>query len=502
MKTILSQLPSRISKYPPSEQIYLNEFLSIIQSYNADTQNDRNQLILRFDKSIHKYYASQDIRDLPFLWFVVSYLSNASRLLSVSSFHADDFYYYLVKHLRGDSNTIGAFHLIAKRTPLSDLAWEKLQYACTKLSVPLTSEEIHVLETIHDLCIETGIDALNPSRIKAIIENRIKKPKITQKLNQLFTRLDALWYSRYFPPSIDLEFLNFHFQLSESSSLEKIINFHDLANTTLSCSSVYRIRGFQNMFFGNLIIPTQYFETLQNYLQNCERQGLLIIHELSKVNTTRMGASLFLYKANRGWNNPTTTEKRRLAQLLKTKHPRKKRVKLPLFLSPAFNEFWHYNLNSKPSQIIELCCKFIRSFSYKMLPLGMKNSHENLRFSKSELSQLKDLFFNQVIHVFFVPIRLLHEFSLDFYWMKIPKIPLVQLSRFLAWLPYSILYFTEKDINIRAYLTHELAQWIRNDLKWTIMPIIEVFSPHQLLFEWFSTSNHQWKLPIVLKKET
>ncbi len=501
MKTILSQLPNYIANYPPSEQVHLTEFLSVIQAYNVDTRTDREQLISRFESLIHKSFKKPEYYDLPFLWFIGSYLSTAAKLLSVASFHADDFYKYLVRHLRGGNNTRGAFELISKGTPLSNIAWERLQYACTKLSVPLMSEELHVLETVHDLCRESGINALNPSYIKTSIVNRIKSSKIPRKLNQLFTRLDAVWYSRFYPPSIGLEFLFFHFQLSESSTLREIIDFHNGDNTTLCSSYIYRIRGFHNMFYGFFVIPTYLLEALRTYLEKCEHQGLLILHELSKVNTTRVSFSLALYRPNKGWCNPTITERGRLAQLLKTKHPRRKRVKLQLFLSPPFNEYWNYKQYSKPSQIIALYCKFYRRYSYEMLHFISKINKTFNRFSKPELDILEELFLNRVTHVFFIPNRLFSEFSIDFYWIKIPRMPFEQLSRFLAWLPHGLLLFTSKNINLEAYLTPELAQWIRDELEWTIMPIERIMLPKQPTFDWYSSNNNQWKPPLILKTD-
>ena len=49
MKTILSQIPVYIVNYPPPDQIILNEFISILQNYEVDTQKARKQFFESFE---------------------------------------------------------------------------------------------------------------------------------------------------------------------------------------------------------------------------------------------------------------------------------------------------------------------------------------------------------------------------------------------------------------------------------------------------------------------
>lgn len=499
METILSQLPNYVTNYPPSDQIVLNEFLSVLQSYEVDTQAARKQLLESFQRFNNKYRNSEKFWSLPFLWFVESYFQNAYNLLSVASFHADDFYEYFVKQLRGDSDTHGVFQLVSKGTPLTDFAWEQLQYACNRLSVPLTSEELHVLEIVHTLCMEIGIKALNQSYIKNYFLNRAKSPTLSRKLVGLFSRLDSNWLLYFYTPAFDLELLFFHFQLSESTFLEDIIDFHDPTNTTLCYSNIYWIRGFHNTYCGILFVPTKFVESLRKYLQQCERLGQLILYELTKIDTSHLSVSLFLYQATKGWRNPTQTDWRRLVPILKTQNPRKKRIKhFSFYLSPPFNKFWHHNQSHNPSQIIALYCKIPRRFSFQELPLGSHNSQITMRLSKPEIKLLRELYLQKTLHVCFLSLRLISEFSLDNYWITLPKMPLDQLSRLLAWLPSSYLYLTETNIHIWTFLTSKLAQWLRTDLEWSVMPIVENHNPKNLVFDWYDLKTQQWKAPLVL----
>jgi hypothetical protein len=498
MKTMLSQIPSYITKYPPSDQKILNEFLSILQNYVVDTQETRSQLFDRLEGFQTKYHNTEKYLNLPFLWFVESYFSNAAKLLSVSGFHADDFYEYLVKQLRGYSDTEGVFQLLHKAIPLNDLKWEQLQYACNRLSVPLKSEELHALETIHVMSMETGLNALDQRQIKTNIFNWVKSPSLNKKLEDLFLRLDSKWFLRFYAPAFGLELLFFQFQLNSSTSLQDIIDFHNSANTTLCNSSVYWIRGFQNMYCGILVIPTKSVNSLQSFLQKCHSQAKLVLHELTKIKTSRISISLRLYQATKGWRTPTQTDWCRLVPMLKTKNPRKMRTKLTsYYLTHPFNE--QSADRQDLTDLVNLFCKIPREFSFKELPLGSNNDQNQLKLSKAELTLLEEMYKRKIVQIGFLSNGLIYEFSLDTYWIKAPKMPLDQLSRLLAWIPFCRLYFTENNIFIWSYLTSEFAQWLSADLGWTVMQIIENHNPQSFKIDWYTDQKQQWNTPFVLR---
>lgn len=497
MKTILSQIPVYIARYPPSDQIILNEFISILQFYEVDTQETRRQLFEYFGEFQTKYRNNEQLLTQPFLWFVESYFINASKLLSVASYHADEFYEYLVKQLRGYSDTKGVFQLIRDCTPLTDLKWEQLQYACNRLSVPLKSEELHALETIHNLSLETGTNALDQRYIKTNIFNTVKSPTLPKRLENLFLRLDSRWLLRFYVPAFDLELLFFQFQLNESTSLREIIDFQNPTNTTLCNSSVYWIRGFRNMYCGILVVPAKFVDTLQRYFQKCHSKTQLILHELTKINTSRLSVSLLPYQATKGWRTPTQTDWRRLVPMLKTKYPRKMRMKLTsYYLTPPFNE--HRIEHHDSSRLIHLFCKVPRNFSFKELPLGSNNDQIRVKLSKTEIKLLEELYQRKIVQISFHSLRLIYEFSLDNYWIKLPKMPLDQLTRLLAWIPFSRLYLAKSNIFIWTSLTPEFAQWLSTDLEWAVMRAIGSHNPLSFNFDWYSHETQEWKTPLVL----
>jgi hypothetical protein len=400
---------------------------------------------------------------------------------------------YLVQQLRGNSKTDGVFNLLRKGVKLTDTLWEDLQYASFKFGVPLSSEELQAIESIYSLIPEAGFHVLNPQRVKTMILNRVKSSKIAKNLPRLFKLLEANWFLRFHHPAFGIEQVVFHFQLQRSSTLEEIIEFDNPRNTTLTTSNVYQVnKNQQKSFIGILRVPKPEVENLRAYLLKKERQGKLILNGFTLVNDTRISYSLAHYQAGMGWRAPTPTSLRRLALPLKTAHPRKRRVKLPpYFLSPYLNQQWNYLQESDPTKVIksiQIYSKF--SAFYEDLYLNL---------SKHDLAQLKELHEKKLWSISFYSNRLFLEFSPNCYWIKMPLMPLDQLSRLLITLPYTLLFFTKTQTNIWTSLPPELAQWMTKEFEtWSVIPILEKYYPFVFDSNWFDSESLEWKIPLVL----
>ncbi len=500
----MEQLPAHIENYPPPDQLLLTDFLSILQHYE-EADYERNKFSQRLEEYNERVIGTKKYLNTAFLWFVESYFSTANLLLNVSTFHANSFYEYLTKHLRGNSTTPGVYGLIRGNIPLTDLAWEQLQYACDKLLVPLTNDQIRILRTIYYFITENGVYGLDPRMLKAVIVKNVefpKKYKPSEELTRFFTLMDGRWFLLFFSPAFGLNRLVFQFQLQGSTSLEDIIDFRNPANTVLTGSDVYSFRNLPNNYIAILLVPTEDIGRLEHYLENCERQGYLILRELSKITTVRKCISLNHYQANFGWIKLNSTELRRLTQLLKSKNPKKRqRERGSFFITPEFNLQWHYSQHLLPKEIIKLYCKNPQDYSYTNLPLKFIDDQDSRRLSRTEVGLLKQLYYNhQVVQIGFVPWRLVYDFSLDMYCIILDKIPLFQLKRFLNLIPFSEIYFGKNSIFIWARLTPKLVKWIENGLKWNVISIIRKQYPLNLDFKWFNASRLKWKIPDILRE--
>ncbi len=499
METILSHFPNHLEKYTPEERVLLNEFVNILQNYTVDTGERRDRLISSFNQYIEKHKPTQTYYNTPFLWLTISYFENASQLLNASGFHANQFYEYLVKHLKK------IFRLVKEGVDLSDLGWEGLQYDCYKLIVPLTDEEFQILQIIYSLIKNSGIKALNFNHIKTTISHQMKKPNISRILNRFFTRIDAYWYLQFNPTTFGLERLFFHFQLKESISLSDIIDFQNSVNTTLCASNIYQIRNFPNMYTGFLLIPSYCLKELKDYLQQKERQGDLFIHTLSQITDSRISGSLALYKVGEGWSTLSQHKLGILRNRLTTSRPRERKGKQesihPSLLMDPYDQTWHYSWHPHPNQVISLICKIPRAFTVKDLSRRFSIKQTNNTISISESNLLKELFRKQVARITFFPNRMIYEFSLDDYWVEVSPIPYKQLLRLLYWLPTVHLFLMDKNIQMWTKLTPNLAEWLRNDLNWSVKEIIQYKSPSRLLKTFYNEETSQWKTPSILKSD-
>lgn len=125
---------------------------------------------------------------------------------------------------------------------------------------------------------------------------------------------------------------------------------------------------------------------------------------------------------------------------------------------------------------------------------------EHTTLSRTEVGLLKQLYYNEIVNVIFLPWRLVYDFSLDLYCITIPKLPINKLKHFLALLPYSEIHYTEKEIYVIARITPKLVEWIAIDLNWPVQSILQTHYPLKLEYTWFDPKALQWKMSIVLKK--
>jgi len=502
IKTILDQLPQYIEAYPPEEQELLKEFLSIVAYYEeADFQ--RKKLSQRFEEYNERVIKTNQYLNTTFLWFTESYLSTANLLLNVSRFHATSFYEYLTKYLRGNSVTLGVFQLVRKRYPLSDPAWEGLQYASNKLLIHLTEIQLQILNSVYLFIEKSGVQSLNPQKLKGYSLAQInfpKKIKPNYELKRFFRLIDGRWILRFSSTALGLSRLLIQFQLLKSTSIEEIVNFHNPLNTVLCNSDLYKVRDSSKTFIGNLLIPLEAKKCLEKYFRNLEKQKILKLDKIKPITTTHTNISLVQYKNDFGWIELGSTKLRKITSFLKSKQSKKRKVYSSLFyFSRLLSNELYYNKHPFPEKIIQIYCNTPSEYSYPYLLLK-PNIEDETTLSRTEIGLLKQLYYNEVVNVVFIPWRLVYDFSLDLYCITVPKLPINQLKHFLALLPYSEIHYTENEIYVLARITPKLAEWITTDLNWPILSILQTHYPHKLEFTWFDPKTLQWKIPIVLNK--
>jgi hypothetical protein len=497
---IIQQLPSYIAQYPLSDQVLLNEFLTILKEYNVDIVTNREKIFDQLRISSQNYRDDERYLQLPFLWFVVDYFENASRLLRVTDFYADNFYEYLVSSLRGDSQTLGAFNLLRDTIPLNEQIWEELQYKCNSPS-PLNNNELQVLEIVYSLISKSYIDLLNPNKIKKAITMQVPVYDTKRSVSKFFATLNGLWNILYNLAAFDLCRVYFFIQLEKSCSLAQIIDFQDDKNTTLLASVVYHVENIPNSYMGILIVPELLLTNLQSYIHYFHIQGKILSYKLEKITEIRISTSLAQYKETKGWQKTSNSRWVQITKQLTSFRQRKPKQSLEsYFLTESLNNNWHFQMYDNPIEVVRLFCKSARNYTYNNLPYNLTDENNPLYFSKNELTLLRTLYGSKISLLWFFPSRLISEFSLDRYWVEIPDIPIFQLNKFLVILPFAQIYSNEKGYYLWTALTPELAHMIKKDLNWVVSPITRAYFTSFYSEKWFDSKIQQWRTPLVLEK--
>ncbi|MFX1517568.1 MAG: hypothetical protein ACFFC6_14790, partial [Promethearchaeota archaeon] len=348
---------------------------------------------------------------------------------------------------------------------------------------------------------ELGYLALNSQRVKAMIRRNMTSNESTENLDSFFKLLDIHFFLLFNQHVFDLERLYIHFILDQSIKLEDIVEFQDPDNTVLCTSDFFTIRGSPNTYLGILTTPTQFYNHLETYLQEYANEGKIILNEMTKITMLQRFTSLELYQPNLGWKHLTPSLWNDIVKKLKTKGSRKPYATPQSFrMTPQFNPIWHYQLYENPSKVINFYCKIPREYTFNDLPLNPLGKNSELKFSKEELGLFKTLYRNQVFHIGVRSNRLWYEWSLDAYWIKVPRsFTFKQLVHFLHWLPVSELFFSEQDTYIYVRLPSNWASRIRTDLNWKILSIIRHHHPHRFQSRWYDLGKLQWIPPKILK---
>ncbi|MFX0174000.1 MAG: hypothetical protein ACFE9L_19105, partial [Candidatus Hodarchaeota archaeon] len=464
----------------------------------VDTNTKRQALSERFEAHRTNYLGTRTFHTLPFLWFSVDYFWNANLDLLTTDFHATSFYEYLVKQLRGHSGVTGAYHLIREGVTLSDLRWEKLQYISSRLITPLTTKQFQAITAIYSLIVTDGIDALQSKQMRAVIQKHVESRAFILNLSRWFKLLDTRWRLHYFPPAFGLEIFFFHFQL-ENISLSEILDFQDPRNKTLGTSLVYKIRTqpeVNEAFVGVLVIPAHQVERLKAYFQSFVSQGKIHIHELAQIENIQTSTSLYLYQATQGWRNISRKEFRKLLQQLKGKigkeNPISKTREYPFYITPRYKRQWNYLDHPQVHQAIGLYCK-PREFSYKCFPFDYTNTY----FSTHERNLLRWFHRNNVVRVSCELDRVIHDFSKDYYVIRLPTLPFPRFMEFFKYVPFSRIFHTKDQIYLLTLLNAELVKWITR-LNWTVLSVIMYHTPTRVDNVWFDPERRCWKSPISL----
>ncbi len=498
LQTILQRIPPLISNYSPSDQMLIRTVFEILSNSGVSTKEERDRFLTNMDQFVQDTIDEMDYFQTPFLWFSNTFFLNSQRLLLEASFHADDFIQYLVRVLRGDTDTQGFFQLLQNKTSLKDLKWEALQYYCNEIHDPLTEVQIDILRVIYAMVNSDPLRAMDQHYITREIANNVQVPKQFRGLHHLFSRLDSRWGVWMFPEAFGISILLFRLTLAKTRELESLIDFLAPENVVLAMSNVYCNPDKPKSFFGFIYTPSETVTQLTAYFEQMLGNDDLSDFLIEPIISTQAGSSLALYSSGNGWEDVYLPQQFKNAiESRRSINPKDVSLKMGC-ITPQLSNRLNYKLLESPQQAISVYIKAYKAFSFGNLPIKLGEDYHNSVFSQADLALLAKFFSKKIAGPTFTVRNILNEFSLDMFWVEIPPKWKCTAPRFLHWLPWaSILSTADKTILI-APLTSNLLNWIENQLSWHIEQIHTVFRPKGLKEAWYDYQKVSWKIPRIL----
>ncbi|MHA1513549.1 MAG: hypothetical protein ACTSRJ_05740 [Candidatus Hodarchaeales archaeon] len=490
IRTILDQLPKYYSKFDVSEHELITEFLAVIMHFE-EADNKRTALTKHFSCYSEIVIKSIEYQTTPFLWYTESLSDNAITNLSISRFHAIEFYKFLLYQLRK------LHKLIMKGTKLSSYKYEQLQAECEKADFILTSEEFEILKTTYSSIEDNKTESLSSKYIKKKINENMaiaSKYKRESEVTRFYTLVGGKWGFQFNSPSFGLRRVFFHIQLSKNFDLKQVIDFNNLENTVLGLSDVDQVLNSKKEYLGTLLVPNRDIKILNDYFEHFEDKKYMRIKEFTTINHVSRSTAFSLYKPDNGWQKLPSKRRKAIIQKFKTNEEEERHY----YDSAKIPSQWSFTEYPYPLDIIKFYCKAPDKFSYSQLPFDRIMGKEK-QFSIAEIGILRYLITKKALDVGFTPWRLIYNFSVNEYCIKLPKIPLKKLAHFLNIIPFGETYFSDHHTYIWTRLPVELISMIKNDLKWTILPISRINPLSDLDFSWFDNARLEWISPKVLQ---
>ena len=157
-----------------------------------------------------------------------------------------------------------------------------------------------------------------------------------------------------------------------------------------------------------------------------------------------------------------------------------------------------YNNLDFPEQAIKLYIKIYSAISFANLPIGLKGEFQTSAITQSDLALLSKFFAKKIAAPTFQVRNVLSEFSLDLYWIEIPKNSSSTSLTFLHWLPISSVLNTKSASILISQLTPMIFNWIKKKLGWKIFAIQPHFRSKVMIDNFYNYQDLQWMTPQLL----
>jgi hypothetical protein len=108
------------------------------------------------------------------------------------------------------------------------------------------------------------------------------------------------------------------------------------------------------------------------------------------------------------------------------------------------------------------------------------------------------LYYNGVLSISWIPWQIVYDFSIEYYWLILPKTNINQIIPLLRILPFTMVHLSENNTFIWTYLSPEIAQWIKKYSNWEMYEVKRYISQQKAQFNWFNEEKLEWITPYIL----
>ncbi|MFW9780258.1 MAG: hypothetical protein ACFFE8_15540 [Candidatus Heimdallarchaeota archaeon] len=487
LQTVIDQLPPYIERYSLEEQELLTAFFETLKYYEeADSQRER--LSKRFLDYNRQYYQTRIYLKYPFLWFSIAYFATANLMISLAKYDGRSFYAYLARPFRRHSQSEGGFLLVKNQTPLESQLWEQLQIICARIELNLTEAQLLVLKNVYQTIKERGIHSLHSRQLKKQITTDTHSFPMMRELANFFKLLGSKWDLWFYAPAFDLKYLYFHLKLAENTPLTKIIDFQNPKNRTLCASRIHRVPDRENEYSGYLVIPEPFLEDLKGFLAYNKHIRRVVKLEMDEILTERVSFSLARYSPGKGWQERSPPSS--IAQDYNR------------YITPEFNQTWHYTQFSDPLALIQFFCRHKAIYYFEDLPLDpvpvKRQTRETVKQAADERGLLKFLFEKKVCVLAFDSPRLHYLYSPYLFEVRLPVSSLDALNQIVSGLPFVRIFFAEEQLFLWAFLTAKDVESLETEYNCQIQHVISYHYPQRLQFLWYDSRKFTWHPPSIL----
>lgn len=506
LQLLVERLPPFVSHYAGTHQQYVADFIDVVRHVDVRIPSTRNHFTEAANAFLEKYiiqepgYGISEYWTLPFFWFVGGFLRRAIDFLEAK----DNFNHFLqisYDLLHGTENSEGVFTFLKQGLALSDNRWEQLQFQAHEYHLPLSPDELNMVQLLYRILPDLKYTNLSISTIEGLFRQHGASTKQIQSIAD-FSKRQGLYFSSLVNwPRLGVEEFELTLKTTPKTELKDVLDFTDHLNSVLTESRIYtpwQESKDERTFVGILRVPLGHEHATRSFLMEKQEIGIVRSFRLAKVLERMKSFSLTTYISNEGFQRFTTQEIwQTLGELMDGKGQPAKSLN-EILPDPDF-----FILRYIPGKQIPLTHEFarIRDDAVKQIDLA----HSPPSFATRNPALLNALQQRGALILSLTLSNLVKSIGLSpFQYLQLPNLPAAQLKNLLRFALESYVNRTSHGVNVITKVPPLVAK-VFHTPGWAPSrrsSIFEVVSAHKKTWvgpQYLDAINQRWTTPVTLK---